>query len=104
MSSDGAELLQCVCYIRPELGEGERFSCQDNNLWHLFALFVALVCAQDNAELFSGPFLRPSHALTPEPQFKAIHSSPRNVQIFRNAPGEILANYEEIALRNVGFI
>lgn len=100
MVSDRAELNDAVCH----LGEREAFGCQSHNLWHLLAFFPALICAQNNPQLFSCPCLCPVHALSPELQFKPVHSSPRDVQIFRNSHGEILANYEYFALGEVGFL
>lgn len=100
MISDRAELNDAVCH----LGEREAFGCQGYDLWHLLAFLPALICAQNNPQLFSCPCLCPVHALSPELQFKPVHSSPRDVQIFRNSPGEILANYEYFALHEVGFL
>lgn len=104
MPSNGAELLQCVGRIRPELSQGECFGCQNNHLWHLLALFPSLISAKDDTQLFSCPLLSPVQTFTPKLQFKSVHSSPRDVQIFHNSPGEILANYEKYALRKVGFL
>lgn len=100
MTGNGAELSDAVC----QLGEREAFCSQGDNLWHLLALFPALIGAEDDAKLFCCPCLCPVHALAPEFQFKSVHSSPRDMQIFRNSPGEILANYERIALREAGFL
>ncbi len=100
MVSDRAELNDAVCH----LGEREAFGRQSYDFWYLLALLPALICAQNNPQLFSCPCLCPVHALSPELQFKPVHSSPRDVQIFRNSPGEILANYEYFALHEVGFL
>ena len=100
MVSDRAELNDAVCH----LGEREAFGCQSYDFWHLLALLPALIRAQDDSQLFSCPCLCPVHALAPELQLKSVHSSPRDMQIFRNSPGEILANYEYFALCEVGFL
>lgn len=100
MTGNGAELSDAVC----QLGEGESLCSQGNNLWHLLALFPSLIGAEDDTKLFCCPCLCPVHALAPELQFKPVHSLPRDMQIFRNSPGEILANYERIALREAGFL
>lgn len=100
MVSDRAELNDAVCH----LGEREAFGCQSYDFWYLLALLPALIRAQDDSQLFSCPCLCPVHALAPELQLKSVHSSPRDMQIFRNSPGEILANYEYFALCEVGFL
>lgn len=100
MPGNRAELNDAVCH----LGEGETFSRQCYDFWYILAILPALIRSQDNPQLFSCPCLCPVHALSPELQLKSCHSSPRDMQIFRNSPGEILANYENFALREVGFL
>ena len=99
MLSNSAELVQSV----GETGEGECFCCQCDKPGHLLTAFPSLIRAQDDAQLFSCPFLRPVHSPAPHFQFKSGHDSPRDMQIFRNSPAEILTNYERIALSEVGF-
>ena len=41
--------------------------------------------------------LRPTHADTPQAQLKALHNSPRYVQILRNDLGETLSHYARFA-------
>lgn len=100
MTGNRAELNDAVCH----LGEREAFGCQSYDFWYLLALLPALIRSQDDTQLFSCPCLCPVHALAPELQLKSAHSSPRDMQIFRNSPGEILANYEYFALCEVGFL
>lgn len=99
MPGNSADLAQCV----GKLGNRQPLCRQGHHLRYLLSRLPPLVGAYDDAKLFCCPCLRPVHAAAPYLQFKSTHASPRDMQIMRNIPGEILADYERIALSFVGF-
>lgn len=99
MTCNSADLAQCSGVCR----QGQRLCGEGDKLRYLLTTLPSLVGAYDDAKLFSCPLLRPVHATPPDLQLETTHSSPPNMQIIRNGPGEILANYERIALSAIGF-
>lgn len=99
MLSNGSDLAQCS----GEGCHGQRLCRQLDQPGDFITAFPTLIRSQHDTQLICCLVLSPSHTLAPEPQFKSTHSSPRDMQIFRNSPGEILANYEYFALCVVGF-
>ena len=107
MAGYQADTFDSAGHVRPYLVDGEHAGGQLYRPAHLLAgLLPVLVAAKCHAQLLGGAFLCPSHADTPQAQFKALHNSPRYVQILRNDLGETLSHYARFAhgvMRGGGF-
>lgn len=108
MTHQRGDHAQFLCSLRPERLEAERLRRENDGLWWLRA-FIILVGAARYAQFFSGTFLFPAHAGSPQSQFIASHTHSPSFTLIQikaqklRCPFAILRNYSEECAREAKF-